>query len=596
MLEKFKHKRPITYISLVIYVLLTAFIIVESCLSSSVSGGQSNLFAQISAFFVNLFKGPQTVEVIKPSEFGGIDDSNYVGVGSDEIPNIVIGTTTRLVINIKYPNKSKSDDAYDNEWTYTKALGNGDDYNLVASNPALKEGNFDYTIRIVANNMGSELYSVKFKFANKIDYEYKFHIVDLVKPKDNQYEAKLVRDHLNINESIKIDTKFVDPDGARNDTYIRRYLDESKIDRDSSNKEVATIDDNGVIFAKGEGTTNITFGKYTFPITVSSTVNDLPTYLTLSTDPNSNENPCLLDYDYIFENGEDSNNYSAVVKADINDNSVSWSIDDELGAKIAPYKYDEDGYPVYFDELGKPTIRLAGYRKGGNLTLTCTSNSNPALTQTKSFNVQEATATEITVNVMNDIEINVNDQQVVFVSAISPKNVFNRSINVTVSDTSVIQVVNNNTESVILKAIKLGTCHVTVKSLSNEYLIQEFDITTKAKQAINDDNYTNFHSFVRKFLGHFLLFMVTAIFGSIFFITFFMDEKKFKLGAPIALGIGFVTAALSELIQYFVPTRAGTWMDIGIDFAGYFVGVLACYLILLFVIWIKKRKKKDPQE
>ena len=72
--------------------------------------------------------------------------------------------------------------------------------------------------------------------------------------------------------------------------------------------------------------------------------------------------------------------------------------------------------------------------------------------------------------------------------------------------------------------------------------------------------------------------------------------KKFKLGAPIALGIGFVTSALSELIQYFVPTRAGTWMDIGIDFAGYFVGVLACYLILLFVIWIKKRKKKDPQE
>ena len=202
----------------------------------------------------------------------------------------------------------------------------------------------------------------------------------------------------------------------------------------------------------------------------------------------------------------------------------------------------------------------------------------------------------MTVNVIDDIEINVNDQQVVFVSAISPKNVFNRSINVTVSDISVIQVVNNNTESVILKAIKLGTCHVTVKSLSNESLIQEFDITTKAKQAINDDNFTDFHSFIRKFLGHFLLFMMTAIFGSIFFITFFEDEKRFKLGAPIAFGIGFVTAALSELIQYFVPSRAGTWLDIGIDFLGYFIGVLACYLILLLVIWIKKRKKKDPQE
>jgi VanZ family protein len=597
MVEKFKHKRPITYISLVIYVLLSTFIIIESCLSSSISGGQSNLFAQISAFFVNLFKGPQTVEIIKPSELGEIGDSTYVGVGDDNIPNIVIGTTTRLIINVKYPNKSKKDDVYDNEWTYTKSLGKGDDYNLIVSNPIAKDGGFDYTIRIVANSMGSEMYSVKFNFANKIDYEYKFHIVDLVKPKDNQYEAKLARDHLNINESVKIDTKLVDPNGSRNDTYIRRYLDEAKIERSSSNNSVATIDENGVILAKGEGTANITFGKYVFPITVSSVINALPTSLDANIDPIGKDNPCPLDYDYIFEEGEDINDYSVVVKADISDKSVSWDIDKPLCAKLAPYKYDEEGYPVYFDDDGIPAIRVAGYRKNEAFNLTCTSNSNPTLSKVIPLEMKDVPATEVTFNVTGNIEIYVNEQKAVSIVAITPKNVSNKKINVQVSDESIIQVVNNNSESVILKAINIGKCHITIKSLSNETLTGEFDITTIAKQAINEDNFTDFHSFVRKFLGHFLLFMATAIFGSIFFITFFNDDKKkFTLGAPIALGIGFIVAALSELIQYFVPSRSGTWMDIGIDFAGYFVGVLACYLILLLVIWIKKRKKKDPQE
>ena len=108
--------------------------------------------------------------------------------------------------------------------------------------------------------------------------------------------------------------------------------------------------------------------------------------------------------------------------------------------------------------------------------------------------------------------------------------------------------------------------------------------------------YNELQLLVRKSLGHFGLFAVTAIFASIFiWLTFEKEIHKF-----IALGIsmvtGFALAGFSELIQLYTPGRYGAWKDVGIDTAGYALTVILTALIVGIIQLIKylmKKKKKD---
>ena len=77
MFKMLKHRKPIVYVFMGIYALLSTFIIIESCLPRGISGVQSNFFAKVSSWFVNLVEGPKTPKSIAPLEFGEITDSSY---------------------------------------------------------------------------------------------------------------------------------------------------------------------------------------------------------------------------------------------------------------------------------------------------------------------------------------------------------------------------------------------------------------------------------------------------------------------------------------------------------------------------------------
>ena len=101
---------------------------------------------------------------------------------------------------------------------------------------------------------------------------------------------------------------------------------------------------------------------------------------------------------------------------------------------------------------------------------------------------------------------------------------------------------------------------------------------------------------MRKFGGHFLLFLVTAIAGLIFFYTYFEEYIKLYIYLPATLIIGFATAGLSELIQLIVNifggSRSGSMVDVGIDFFGYVIGTLLTFLVITLIHFIKKKKNK----
>ena len=314
-----------------------------------------------------------------------------------------------------------------------------------------------------------------------------------------------------------------------------------------------------------------------------------------------NNRVSLLDYDYVY-NGEDNpDDYSALIyptfsDSSLEDQSVSWETSNPLMGKIGPYKYDENNYPVYKDDDGKYCVRVIGYRKTGDFTITCISNSDNSIKQTINLYAEEAKAQSFEVKLSKKDTIAVNEH--ITVSAtFFPKNTYQQTLRVIPSNDKA-QIINDCTTSVTIKALKTGTTHFVVESISNDKLKYEFDLTFTAQETINDKNYSSFSAFMRKFAGHFSLFLVTAIFGMMFFYFFVDDIKKIWLSLSMTLVSGLFLAGLSELIQYFIPSRGGTITDIGIDSLGYLIGTALTIGVILLIRVIKNKieQKKNKAE
>ena len=103
---------------------------------------------------------------------------------------------------------------------------------------------------------------------------------------------------------------------------------------------------------------------------------------------------------------------------------------------------------------------------------------------------------------------------------------------------------------------------------------------------INETNYNDFASFIRKAFGHFGLFLISGFFTSLalFLIINPFNNKKYYRIILIALSSGLLLALLTETIQLYVPGRSGELTDVLIDFGGYLLGFSVIFLILFFII------------
>ena len=103
---------------------------------------------------------------------------------------------------------------------------------------------------------------------------------------------------------------------------------------------------------------------------------------------------------------------------------------------------------------------------------------------------------------------------------------------------------------------------------------------------INETNYNDFASFIRKAFGHFGLFLISGFFTSLalFLIINPFNNKKYYRIILIALSSGLLLALLTETIQLYVPGRSGELTDVLIDFGGYLLGFSVIFLIFFFII------------
>ena len=108
-------------------------------------------------------------------------------------------------------------------------------------------------------------------------------------------------------------------------------------------------------------------------------------------------------------------------------------------------------------------------------------------------------------------------------------------------------------------------------------------INTIKPETITEKNFDKFAFNIRKLVGHYGLFVVSGIFST-WAIYLFLKETKagyFAFQLAITFGLGLFLAFFTEFVQIFVADRTGAIKDVGIDFAGYFTGVLPVFLIFL---------------
>jgi VanZ family protein len=104
--------------------------------------------------------------------------------------------------------------------------------------------------------------------------------------------------------------------------------------------------------------------------------------------------------------------------------------------------------------------------------------------------------------------------------------------------------------------------------------------------AINDRNYGTFHGVIRKLVGHFGLFLIDGLIVS--WDIHYLLKTKWWIKIIVSLSFGLFVACLTEGIQLLVPGRAGSGIDILIDYSGYLIGSGIIFLIFLSIYRHKK--------
>ena len=142
------------------------------------------------------------------------------------------------------------------------------------------------------------------------------------------------------------------------------------------------------------------------------------------------------------------------------------------------------------------------------------------------------------------------------------------------------------TEEGKLIATKLGDIVIRATSTQDEKIFVEFKVRVSP--------YENFHTYVRKLIGHFTAF---AILGVGFAVTYFLLFGRARKISPIvALISSAVVAGITEILQMpiFTENRGPSFKDVVLDTEGSAWGVLGTvvliFLFFLIVRLISKRK------
>ena len=533
-------KKALNIAIITLAVLLNGLIVFESCLPGGVSVVRSNWLSNIFADIINVFI-PGRVEVVPLESISLVGDQN-----------IIIGTTNRFSV----------------EYAPSNATSKG--ITFIAGNERINPVQEGSSCFVEGMELGSTSLTAVSSEDNNV-----FKTVDITvnaRPAPTEFELTVANSQILNGFSERVIFSIDD----YTDNRAVRYFDTSLVSLASSNPDIATIED-GVIHAKSVGSATIFASDYPsrlVDIEVIENPNPLVYPDESSWEITGNNVVHIYDMDHAETNFiQLSIDWGETIPSD---QSVTWKVEDELLAKIGV-----DG-------------KLRGYKKTGSTNVIAISNMDTEQQKIFPISVEEVLPTAMDVNIRLDggpldEEVSVGDT--IYISAIfSPDNTTNLYIDVISSDAAVLTAqIEGRTGKITAK--KEGTATITVSSAANPELSETLVFEVMPKKAIDGENYVDFASFIRKSIGHFLLFGVSAIFTTWAFYLILNKVIKKKWFIVLVSGLfGITVASVTELIQLFIPLRSGTWIDVGINILGYAVFLA---LTILFGFLILKRRQKN---
>ncbi len=532
-------KKALNIAVITLAVLLNGLIVFESCLPGGVSVVRSNWLSNIFADIINVFI-PGRVEVVPLESISLVGDQN-----------IIIGTTNRFSV----------------EYAPSNATSKG--ITFIAGNERINPVQEGSSCFVEGMELGSaSLTAVSLEDSNI------FKTVDITvneRPAPTEFELTVTNSQILNGFSERVIFSIDD----YTDNRAVRYFDTSLVSLESSNPDIATIED-GVIHAKSVGGATIFASDYPSRL-VDIEVIENPNPLVYPDESSWEITGNNVVHIYDMDHAETNFNQLSIDWGETipSDQSVTWKVEDELLAKIGV-----DG-------------KLRGYKKTGFTNVIAISNMDTEQQKIFPISIEEVLPTAMDVNIRLDgspldEEVSVGDT--IYISAIfSPDNTTNLYIDVISSDAAVLAAqIEGRTGKITAK--KEGTATITVSSTANPELSETLVFEVMPKKAIDGENYVDFASFIRKSIGHFLLFGVSAIFTTWAFYLILNKVIKKKWFIVLVSGLfGVTVASVTELIQLFIPLRSGTWIDVGINILGYTIFLA---LTILFGFLILKRRQK----
>lgn len=533
-------KKALNIAIITLAVLLNGLIVFESCLPGGVSVTRSNWLSNIFADIINVFI-PGRVEVVPLESISLVGDQN-----------IIIGTTNRFSV----------------EYVPSNATSKG--ITFIAGNERINPVQEGSSCFVEGMELGSTSLTAVFLEDNSISKTVDITVNE--RPAPTEFELTVTNSQILNGFSERVIFSI----GDYTDNRAVRYFDTSLVPLESSDPDIATIED-GVIHAKSVGSVTIFASDYPSRL-VDIEVIENPNPLVYPDESSWEITGNNVAHIYDMDHAETNFNQLSIDWGDAipSDQSVTWKVEDELLAKI-----DADG-------------KLRGYKKTGFTNVIAISNMDTEQQKIFPISVEEVLPTAMDVNIRLDgspldEEVSVGDT--IYISAIfSPDNTTNLYIDVISSDAAVLAAqIEGRTGKITAK--KEGTATITVSSTANPELSETLVFEVMPKKAIDGENYVDFASFIRKSIGHFLLFGVSAIFTTWAFYLILNKVIKKKWFIVLVSGLfGIAVASVTEMIQLFIPLRSGTWIDVGINILGYAVFLA---LTILFGFLILKRRQKN---
>lgn len=565
---KFKVAR---WIMLSFAILLNAFIIFYSCLDSKTTGVWNDA---VTTFFTNLVNTFTHKEVpTTPLEGISINLSNEEGYVYNYIPGyqvdeIPLGSAKQIECAFSPIDASNK--------SITYSANPAENVNLNQSGS---------TLSVVGLKLGECVITAK---SSEGSYESSttIKVVETVAP--TSYEISLENSEIAIGTTQTINFD-IDGGPLTHDELINfRYYDTRKLAYSSLDESVATVDKYGVIYPLNEGTTtiNVNNGTYSKSLDINVTSGTPhPNYTSLSI---SGSDTCYAN-DMIMDQNTKKNHYQLTPKdeeTELDPEDFIWKSSNELLVKV-----DKHGVMRGFrkDSFEEETATITAVSK-----LTGQETSMTVKVQNELPNKLSFYLDLLDKQVWNpsDYTFTVGDIVTVRVS-LTPRP-YVRTIEAVSSDENIIKVTNEG-EYFTMNVVKEGSCKIKITPIINPEIAVETTFNVIKSGAINTDDLPGIYKTLRKSIGHAAVFMVAQIFTYLTFFMFFND-RKWYVWTSMSLGEGLFISGLSELIQHFVPSRTGAWLDVLINFGGVVVGAALAFLGIFITYKIISKKHNSEIE